>query len=276
MREALVTSPATGPTRPVLRWHGGKWRLAPWIIGHMPPHQVYVEPFGGAASVLLRKDRAKTEIWNDLDGDLFNLFDVLRGPNAAALMHAVSLTMFSRDEFDLAYEPTTAPVERARRLLVRSHQGFGSNGHARRTGWRSKGYRAGKLPQHNWAELPDVLSGVVERLRGVCIDRDDAMNVMSRYDDPSALHYVDPPYHAETRDAGADYAHELTASGHADLLSFLRTLKGRVMLSGYPHADYDSALGGWTRIEKAALADGARPRVEVLWCNFEPTQGVLL
>lgn len=264
------------PSRPVLRWHGGKWLLAPWIISHMPHHRVYVEPFGGAASVLMRKPRAKSEVWNDLDGDLFALFDVMRGPNAAALIRAISLTMFSRAEFDLAYEPTDCPVERARRLLIRSHQGFGSNGANRRTGWRSKGYRAGKLPQHDWADLPGVLADVVERLRGVCIERNDAREVMQRYDEPDALHYVDPPYHFGTRsDQADDYAHEMSDADHLDLLAFLRTLKGKVMLSGYPHASYDDALDGWTRIEKAALADGARKRVEVLWCNFE-TQGVLL
>jgi hypothetical protein len=66
------------PTRPALRYHGGKWRLAPWIIGNFPPHRTYVEPYGGAASVLLRKRRCYAEVYNDLDSEIVNVFRVLR------------------------------------------------------------------------------------------------------------------------------------------------------------------------------------------------------
>ncbi len=141
--------------RPALRWHGGKWRLAPWIIGHMPEHRVYTEAFGGAASVLLRKTRCKSEVYNDLDDVVVNLFRTLRGARAPELIDAIRLTPFSRVEFEEAYLPSNDPVERARALVMRSFMGFGSNGHARKTGFRSKGYRAGLLPQHDWLGMPD-------------------------------------------------------------------------------------------------------------------------
>src|ERR1700730_12845437 len=87
--------------RPVLRYHGGKWLLALWIISHFGPHSVYVEPFGGAASVLLRKERSRVEVYNDLWGTVVNVFRVLRDPEKAAeLAHLLYLTPFARAEFD--------------------------------------------------------------------------------------------------------------------------------------------------------------------------------
>lgn len=256
------------PRRPALRWHGGKWNLAPWIIGHFPAHRCYVEPFGGAASVLLRKPRSYAEVYNDLDGEAVNLFRVLRSERAAELIDALRLTPFARDEFAEAYAPAVDAVERARRLVIRSFMGFGSNGHNRLTGFRANSNRSGTTPARDWVNYPDALQGIVERLTGVVIENRDAKEVMAAHDTPQTLHYVDPPYVFDTRsDSGSDYAHELSDDDHRELLQFLDGLQGTVILSGYPSAIYDEGLRDWRRIERAALADNAKPRTEVLWIN---------
>jgi len=259
--------------RPVLRWHGGKWRLAPRILPYFPPHRVYVEPFGGAASILVRKERCYAEVYNDLDGDVVNLFRVLRDPaKAALLIAALRLTPFAREEFTAAYEPSGDPVEQARRLVIRSFMGVGSDGlkTSVRTGFRHNTTRAWKIPAHDWINIPDNLETVVARLRGVVIEQKPALEVMAKHDADFALHYVDPPYMLGTRSTKNGYHgynHELADSDHSELLSFLRGLRGGVVLSGYPAPLYDEALKDWRRVEFAALADGARPRTEVLWIN---------
>lgn len=265
-------------TRPLLRWHGGKWRLAPWIIAHFPAHRVYVEPYGGAASVLIRKPRSYAEIWNDLDGQVVNLMRVLRAPaDAAELLRKLRLTPFARVEFEEAYQVADCPIEEARRLIIRSFMGFGSNGHNRqvRTGFRQTSNRSGTTPAHDWVNYPDALDRIVERLAGVVIESRPAIEVMRAQDAPATLHYVDPPYLPETRSdkmrkGGGKYhayAHEMTVEDHAEMLAVLNDLSGMVILSGYPAPLYDDALQGWQRVERAALADGAKPRTEVLWIN---------
>jgi DNA adenine methylase len=267
----------TGPSRPLLRWHGGKWRLAPWIVAHLPRHRVYVEPFGGAASVLLRKPRSYAEIYNDLDGDVVNLFQVLRSGRAGELVRALELTPFARAEFEGAYERSDDPVEEARSLIVRSFMGFGSDGFNRavRTGFRSTSNRSGTTPAHDWANYPTALRAIIKRLNGVVIERRPALQVMLQHNDVDALHYLDPPYMPETRSEKSRktgeryhaYAHEMTPADHAALLASLPNIRGAVVISGYATRLYDEALVGWRRLTIAALADGAAKRTEVLWLN---------
>jgi DNA adenine methylase len=270
------------PTRPALRYHGGKWRLAPWIIQHFPAHQVYVEPFGGAASVLLRKPRSYAEIYNDLDDEVVGLFRVLRSPRAAELVEAVRLTPFARAEFQFCYEPTLEPVERARRMVARSFMGFGSNAHniCVKTGFRSHSKRCGSTPAHDWVGLPTALRAVAERFQGVTIENRDALEVMRQHDGPETLHYLDPPYVHETRSSRLSgrndyhgYKHEMTDAQHAVLLAGAREMQGMVVLSGYPHSLYDDALPGWQRILHVNHTVGARKRTEALWLNSAAQRG---
>lgn len=260
---------------PLLRYHGGKYRLSKWLYGFFPEHRIYVEPFGGAASVLLRKKRSHGEVYNDLDQDIFNLFAVLRDKaNAARLIELCYLTPYSRDEFKLAYEFTDEPVERARRTIVRSAMGFGSgaaSGHP--TGFRCEAARQYNTSAHVWAKYPPVLKYVHARLQGVNIENRPAIDSMTKHDSPDTLHYVDPPYLLDTRkinSSGGVYRHEMTTADHKALLAALCQLQGSVVLSGYSSELYSDMLQGWKRKEKTArisAGSGTGIRTECVWIN---------
>lgn len=261
-------------TSPVIRYHGGKFRLAPWVMKHFPPHRIYVEPFGGAAGVLIRKPRAYSEVYNDLDGEVCNLFRVLQDAGLREqLVQQLVFTPYARAEFEQAWVPAQDPVERARRLIVRAQMGFGSAGATCTTGFRKKNY---KVAQNAWANFPDKLAAVGLRLSGVMIENRPAVEVIADHDTPETLIYVDPPYVHETRyrinDEGSArvYRHEMDTAEHLALLDALRAARGMVVLSGYPHPLYDDALAGWERhTTKARISAGrgTATRDEVLWIN---------
>ena len=256
--------------RPLLRYHGGKWKLAPWILRHLPSHRVYVEPFGGGASVLLQKPRSYAEVYNDLDGEVVNLFKVARD-QGEQLAQACELTPFARAEFAGSYEPSGDPLEQARRTLTRSFMGFGSAGASgQSTGFRANSNRSGTTPAHDWMNYPAHLRNVVQRLRGVVIENRDALMVMKTHDSEQTVHYVDPPYVHSTRNLrtrAPSYRHELADAQHEELAAGLRDLCGMVVLSGYRCELYDRLYAGWQRIDQQAHADGARDRVESLWLS---------
>jgi DNA adenine methylase len=263
-------------TRPVLRYHGGKFRLAPWVLDFLPQHDVYVEPYGGAASVLLQKPRAQCEVYNDLNDEIVNVFRVLRDPELAErLAELVRLTPFARAEFQAAYERSDDPVEQARRTVVRSFMGFGSGAafskHATgfRTGIRGGRHAGAATDLLTW---PEAVPAFVDRLRGVTIESRDALYLIRRSDRVGTLFYVDPPYPLGTRGSAKGvrqkYAHEMTDDHHRELAATLRAVKGMVVLSGYPCDLYDRELfPDWERHDKDTHADGGRDRTEVLWLN---------
>ena len=174
------------------------------------------------------------------------------------LAAAVQWTPYSRAEFDATYEPTDDPIERARRTLLQANAGSTTHQSTRRTGFRSDTSRAGTIPAHDWRSLPPVLLAIGERLQGVVIEDDDALTVMQRYDTADTLHYLDPPYLAETRNArqaGMAYAVDMaTPAQHRALIAVARELRGHVVISGYPSALYAELLGDWTMVLKSTHA----------------------
>ncbi|WP_335955453.1 DNA adenine methylase [Acinetobacter guillouiae] len=261
---------------PLIRYHGGKYRLAHWIIAQMPNHTCYTEVFGGAAGVLLQKPRAYAEVYNDLDGDIVNLFKVLRDADLRnELIEQLVLTPYAREEFMNAWSVATTEVEKARRTIIRAQMGFGSAGATKGiTGFRIDTKRQYGTAQSLWVDYPEHLSFIGQRLSGVLIENRPAVQVLKDHDAISTLHYVDPPYVHDTRYSGAKsgriYRHEMDDKDHLDLLNTLLELEGMVMLSGYPSDLYDDTLNGWKRVDTKARISSGRgtdTRTECLWIN---------
>ena len=241
-------------------------------MSHFPEHRVYVEAYGGAMSVLLRKPRCYAEVYTELDGEVVNLFRVIRDPAMAAqLEQQLRLTPYSRVEYLASYEPSEDPVEQARRTVVRSAMGFGTTAICRNaTSFRPDTRRVGGIPAHDWADYPAVLSAITTRLQGVVIENRPAIDVMRAHDSAETLHYVDPPYPHSTRGKrqNRNYRHEMSDDDHRELAAVLRSLEGMVIVSGYECPLYSHELyADWECRQRPTFADGARSRVESLWLS---------
>lgn len=261
-------------------WFGGKQRLCRRIADLLPQHLVYVEPFGGAAAVLLAKPRARLDVYNDVDQGLVNFFRVLRD-RPDELTRLIELTPFSRTEFELCrdtWRDVADELERARRWYVRVEQAFG--GTPTTSGWAGEfaGRRRASRAQTSLTRL-ERLPRIVARLRTVQIEDIDWRRVLERYDGPDCVFYLDPPYpmsvRRPNRQAGnRSYAHELTELDHVELVERVLELQADVLVSGYDTPLYRPLEhAGFERFEYAALAcsqnrgysTDRRRRVEVLW-----------
>lgn len=276
------------PTRPLLRYFGGKWQLRHWIIGHMPDHQFYAEPFAGAASVLLSKPPAPGgEIINDLNREVLNLFRVMRhSGRSKRLMQKLDWTPYSQAELREASEPTTNPVEMARRTIVRSFMGIEGSGTGElKSGFRMGGVNLARLDQDgkktfrncatDWSHWKEALELTRRRLSKVMIYERDALDFIGLMNHPDCLVYVDPPYDHEARGKNR-YSVEFT--DHAALVTALLATKSMVLLSGYECPEYQPLMdAGWRRVEKDYRANMSKDRrVEVLWMNYSTTEIDLL
>ncbi len=126
----------------ILRWPGSKWRIADWIVRQFPTHETYVEPFFGSGAVFFHKNPSGTETINDIDNEVVNLFRIVRD-HAEKLCKAIEMTPYSRQEYISSMDTKDAdPLERARRFLVRTWQGYGGKTNCT-TGWAHMPYVKG-------------------------------------------------------------------------------------------------------------------------------------
>jgi len=249
----------------ILHYPGSKWSMAEWIIDHMPPHTTYLEPFFGSGAVFFNKAPSALETINDLDGDVVNLFKVIRD-RPEELAHAVRWTPYARAEYYAAYDMDGADdLERARRFLVRCWMARGAKT-SDRTGWRHIIDHNGPRPVRQWNELPDHILEVTDRLKGVQLEGQPATQLIDRHRRSDVLIYADPPYILSTRNKRM-YRNEMKDVDHAELLELLDAHPGPVLLSGYAHPMYDERLRHWRRETREVRAEAGQARTEVLWIN---------
>lgn len=272
------------PTRPLLRYFGGKFQLRNWIVDHLPDHQFYAEPFAGAASVLMAKDPApRGEMLNDLNKDLINLYRVMQTPKLAEeLDRRLEWTPYAQAELDYANQAWPRDmVEKARIMLVRSFMGIevsgmapNSDGSPKKTSLRmgnvslenydAEGKRTFRNCAKDWNNWKDALPAIRERLSEVMVYEKDALEFIRLMDTEECLLYIDPPYHHSIR-SNARYEHEFT--GHKALVKTLLKCKSKVVLSGYECEEYEILEDvGWRVVRKQSRANmSLTPRTEVLW-----------
>ncbi len=269
-----------GKLRPPVKWHGGKHYLAERIIAHFPPHRVYLEPFGGAASVLLNKVPVEVEAYNDLDLRITRLFRVLQS-EGDTFVSRVQFIPYSQKEFGDAseYPANASNIDMAVCDFVRWRQSFGGKG----TNWsyttsRARGGMAGDV--NAWWTAIDQLPKIVDRLRRVQILHQPAIQAIQRFDSYETLIYCDPPYVHETRAINSRdvYGMEMSETDHRGLAEVLNKCIGTIVLSGYPSPLYEELFGHWRRVEFdiANHAAGGRQKArktEVLWIKDAIKQG---
>ncbi len=261
------------PIRPPVKWHGGKRYLAARIIDLFPAHRVYLEPFGGGASVLLNKKPVEVETYNDLDQRISRLFRVLRD-SGSEFLSLVSLMPYSQVEFTAAaaYPLGSSELDMAVCDFVRWRQSFGGKGKSwsYSTG-RARGGMAGDV--NAWWTAIEMLPQVIDRLRRVQIICQPATEAIHRFDHAEGLIYCDPPYVHATRSGTSDYGVEMSDGDHRQLASALQCCKAKVVLSGYPSDLYRELYGDWRTVDfdianHAAGGKSKTRETERLWMNF--------
>ena len=259
----------------ILKYPGSKWSTAKWIISNFPPgyeKMTYLEPFFGSGAIFFNKKRSSVETINDIDGNVINLFKVIREhPEELATM--IEFTPWSREEYSQSYKMTGESLEDARRFLVRMWQAIGAKS-SDITGWRSNIQALnGNIPQ--WAtKLPENIMTVSWRLKHlgnklVQIENRPAADCIQRYNRANVFIYADPPYIQSTR-SGRIYAHEMKDQDHIELLELLKKHSGSVMISGYENEIYSDLLEGWHTEKQIANCEGGQKREEIIWMNYKP------
>lgn len=267
---------------PPLKYHGGKHFLAPKIVALMPPHTHYSEPYFGGGSVLLAKDpEGVSEAVNDLDGGLMNFWRVLQsGRTFNNFVRSVEAIPFSEESWrDPGGECIGTDMDDctacAVAFFVRCRQSMAGRGGTFSPLSISRTRRGMNEQCSAWLNAVEGLPAVHARLKRVAITCRSALDCIRQQDGPATMFYLDPPYLHETRSSSARYGVEMDREDHEKLLTTLKDVRGKFILSGYMSNLYSCASHNYIwNLHKFSVPNNAGSGKvkniveECLWTNF--------
>jgi DNA adenine methylase len=250
-----------------LSYIGGKNRLARKIISLFPDHTTYVEPFAGGAQVFFHKNPSKVEVLNDLDGEIVNFFRVCQWHHGE-LIRYLHFCLISRRWHDLLRKTnpeSLTDVQRAGRFFYLQKNCFG--GLVLKKNYH---YGVSHRPNYNPERIPEIIDQTHRRLMGVQIESQPYELILKRYDRPTTLFYLDPPYWGRKL-----YNHNFSEEDFKELEKLLHSVKGKFILSlnDLPEArqTFQAFIIEPVSITYTAQLNPNKRYGELLIMNFSPT-----
>lgn len=239
------------------------------IISHFPDtYEVYVEGFGGGASVLFQKEKTDLEVYNDLGENVYSLFKVLSDKDMfQRLKEKLDLTYYSeelRNEYKQDLKTNLSLEDRAYKFIFVNRSSFNGVG----------GFSTTMLARRNMSKstsdylsMIDKLPEIHNRLSSVIIEHKDIFDLLDKYDNEKTFMYLDPPYVKSTRLSNQTYEVEMTNEEHIKLCERLLNFKGKILLSGYDNEIYKILDSKFTKFEFKS-PNSKSEAIECLWKNY--------
>jgi DNA adenine methylase len=263
--------------RPAFKIHGGKYYLSPWVIENFPTNyteMVYLEPYSGAASVLLNKKPSVEETINDIDIGVVRIMKALRD-EPDEFVRRLKKLKYHNDTFTKALGKAKAGIEDPLDYAVNEYtlRCMSRDGLKKAFAWsdRLRGGQPGDL--NAWETALEVLPVIAKRIARVFILNKPAVDVIRAFNSNKTLVYCDPTYLPDTRVSKSAYEFEMTEDDHIELAKTLNNFLGKAMVSGYPSSLYNKLYKGWRTVKKKIDNKSSQQKkkpmkTEVIWMNW--------